>query len=223
MSADKSASYTIEEITLEYEVVNSEALANAVRINYAETAIVYDRILQHRMTIVDKGDSVWNFNFNSPAKLVKGILILFENESEYGRDSERFYNPDINKVTVTAEGHPNQLFSSGLMQHHQWEEVKKHFAGGRLQEYGNVTKEQMIGEMKHEDYYEDKFALWLDFRTTEDIKLHGSGRRVGKTSAGINLRIKKTVEAKGSLNAHMFLFTDAQVNIKGSTFANVLY
>lgn len=41
------------------------------------------------------------------------VLILFEDEDGYNRDSEKFYNSKIIKVSVTVEGHPNQFFRSG--------------------------------------------------------------------------------------------------------------
>ena len=77
-------------------------------------ALQYDRILRHRKIIVNKSDTVWNWAFNAPCKSLKGILVLFEEEGSCTRDTSKFYNPKIQKVSVIVEGKPNQLYSQGM-------------------------------------------------------------------------------------------------------------
>ena len=55
-----------------------------------------------------------NWAFNTPCKSLKGILVLFEEEGSYTRDTSKFYNPKIQKVSVIVEGKPNQLCSQGM-------------------------------------------------------------------------------------------------------------
>ena len=57
---------------------------------------------------------MWNWSFNMPCKSLKGILVLFEEEKSYTRDTSKFYNPKIQKVPVTIEGKPNQLYAQGM-------------------------------------------------------------------------------------------------------------
>ena len=64
--------------------------------------------------IVNKSDTVWNWAFNTPCKLLKVILVLFEEERSYTQDMSKFYNPKIQKVSVIVEGKPNQLYAQGL-------------------------------------------------------------------------------------------------------------
>ena len=45
----------------------------------------------------------WNWSFNTPCKSLKGILVLFEGEQPYARDTGKFYNPKIQKVSVIVE------------------------------------------------------------------------------------------------------------------------
>ena len=71
--------------------------------------LLYDRILRQRKIIVNKSDTTWNWAFNMPCKSLKGILVLFEEEKSYTRETSKFYNPKIQKVSVTIEGKPNQL------------------------------------------------------------------------------------------------------------------
>ena len=75
--------------------------------------LLYDRILRHRQLTVNKSDIVWNWSFNMPCKSLKGILVLFEEEKSYTQDTSKYYNPVIQKVSVTVEGKPNQLYSQG--------------------------------------------------------------------------------------------------------------
>ena len=105
------AKYKITDISLEYEIVTQPNFARSIRSEYQHMALLYDRLLRHRKIIVNKSDTVWNWAFNTPCKSLKGILVLFEEEKSYARDTSNFYNPKIQKVSVIVEGKPNQLYS----------------------------------------------------------------------------------------------------------------
>ena len=78
---------------------------------------------------------MWNWAFNTPCKSLKGILVLckslkgilvlFEEEKSYARATIKFYNPGIQKVSVTVEGKPNQLFAQGMRSFEQYDEAHK--------------------------------------------------------------------------------------------------
>ena len=127
---DAAASYTIDNISLEFDIVNEPNLARMIRNQYgARLAILYDRVLRHRKVTLDKSQTLWNINLNVPARSLKGILMLFEAPAAaYDRNTESVYNPKISKVEVTVEGLPNQLFSQGMRAYQQWDEAKKYFA-----------------------------------------------------------------------------------------------
>ena len=72
-------------------------------------------------------------------------------------------------------------------------------------------------------YYTDKYALWLDFRTIDDNRLHSSGRRLENTSEGIRLQITKKAESAGKLSCYLYIIQDAQINISDAQFLNVIY
>ena len=94
------AKYKITDISLEYEIVTQPDLARTIRSEYQHMALLYDRILRHRQISVNKTDTVWNWSFNTPCKSLKGILVLFEEEKSYIRDTSKFYNPDIQKKSL---------------------------------------------------------------------------------------------------------------------------
>ena len=127
-------------------------------------------------------------DINSPSKSFKGVLLIFTQErsaTKFARDIEEFYNPKITKVEVTVEGVPNELYAQNMEYRHQYDEIVKHFAEGRLKEAGVIQKDLQLHNVNIASYYTDKYALWLDFRTIDDNRLHGSGRRLENTSEGI--------------------------------------
>ena len=92
------AKYKITDISLEYEIITQPDLARSIWSEYQHMALLYDRILRHRKIIVNKSDTVWNWAFNKPCKSLKSILVLFEEEESYTRDTSKFCNPKIQKV-----------------------------------------------------------------------------------------------------------------------------
>ena len=128
----------------------------------------------------------------------------------------------ITKVEVTVEGVPNELYAQKMEYRHQYDEIVKHFAEGRLKEAGTIQKDLQLHNVNMASYYTDKYALWLDFRTIDDNKLHGSGRRLENTSEGIRLQITKEAGADSKLSCYLYI-QDAQINISDSQFLNVVY
>ena len=108
------AKYKITDISLEYKFATQPNLTRSIRFKYQHMALLYDRILRHRKIVVNKSDTVWNWAFNTSCKSLKGILVLFEEEQSYTRDTSKFYNPKIQKVSVIVEGKPNQLYTQGM-------------------------------------------------------------------------------------------------------------
>ena len=93
--------------------------------------LLYDRVLRDRQTRVNKSDTTWNWLFNAPAQCLKCILILFEEEAAYKRDTSVFYNPKIQKVSVIIESKPSQLYDQGTQPFEHYEEIWKYFAEGK--------------------------------------------------------------------------------------------
>ena len=221
---DSDAKYSIEGISLEFDVVTQPDLARMVRNQYTgQVAILYDRVLRHRKINKDKSDTLWNINLNVPARSMKGILMLFEvPPNAYDRDTEKFYNPKIEKVTI--EGIPNQLYSQGMRAYQQWDEARFLAAGSkRYPEVATVAKDLALADVSLVDFLTNKYALWLDLRTSDDDRLHGSGRRIENASEGVTIQITKTAEAAGALNIYLYVLMDAQLNIKDSRFVSALY
>ena len=126
-SSKTNTTYKITDISLEYDVVTQPELARSVRYENDKMVLLYDRVIQHSQIPLNKSDTKWNWSFNDTCKSLKGILVLFEEEKPYVRDMSKFYNPKIQKVTVTVEGKPNQLYSQGMRSFEQYDEACKYF------------------------------------------------------------------------------------------------
>ena len=123
--------------------------------------------------------------------------MLFEEETAYKRDANKFYNPNIHKVSITIEGKPNQLFSNGMRLFQQFSEIVKFFGEHDLNDNGanEIQKQLELYDVNVGEYLTDKYGLFIDFRKIDQNKLHGSGRRLENISEGISLQIE---EAKHS-------------------------
>ena len=217
------ATYTISNINLEFDTIINASLSSQIRTEYMECSILYYRILRARIIPLNKSDTRFSGDINSPSKSLKGVLLIFTQErsaTKFGRDTEEFYNPKITKVEITVEGSPNELYAQNMEYRHQYDEIIKHFAEGRLTKAGFIQKDLQVHNVNIASYYTDKYALWLDFRTTDDNKLHGSGRRLENTSEGIRLQITKKAKSVGKLSCYkyLYLFQDAQINISDAQF-----
>ena len=178
-STDPDATYTISNISLEFDTIINASLASQIRTEYMKNSILYDRILRARIIPLNKSDTSSSVDINSPSKSLKGVLLIFTQErsaTKFARDTEEFYNPKITKVEVIVEGVPNELYAQNMEYRHQYDEIVKHFAEGQLKEAGAIQKDLQLHNVNIALYYANKYALWLDFRTIDDNRLHGSGR-----------------------------------------------
>jgi hypothetical protein len=223
-STDADSSYTIKNICLEFDMVSDLELARQIRQQYSnKMVILYDRILRHRRITKNKADTLWNININVPARSMKGILMLFEDPER--ESTEHFYNPKIEKVEMTIEGVPNQLYSQGMRAYQQWDEINKYFAltSKRNKETDQVAKDLNFTDTHIGKYLTTNYALWLDLRTTDDNTLHGSGREIQNASEGITIQITKKQEADEKLNIYLYIIQDAQINFEDGRFKDVRY
>ena len=91
----------------------------------------------------------------------------------------KYYNPKIQKVTITVEGKPYQLYSQGMRSFEQYDEARKYFTEGKLA--NEVQAQLQLYDVSSGEYLDNKYALWLDFRTIDENEPHGIGRQIGNT------------------------------------------
>ena len=135
-STDPDATYTISNISLEFDTITNASLSSQIRTEYMKSSILYDRILRARIIQLNKSDTSFSVDINSPSKSLNGVLLIFTQErsaTKFARDTEEVYNPKITKVEVTVEGVPDELYAQNMEYRHQYDEIVKHFAEGWLQ------------------------------------------------------------------------------------------
>ena len=137
-ATNPDATYTISNISLEFDTMTNASLASQIRTEYMKSSILYDRILRARIIPLNNSDTSFSVDINSPSKSLKGVLLIFTKErsaTKFSRDTEEFFNPRITKVEVTVEGVPNELYAQNMEYRHQYDEIVKHFAEGRLKSW----------------------------------------------------------------------------------------
>ena len=121
---DPNATYTISNISLEFDTVINASLASQIRTEYMKSSILYDRIPRARIVPLNNSDTSFSVDINSPSKSLKGVLLIFMKEksaTKFTRDTEEFFNPKITKAEVTVEGVPNELYAQSMEYRNQYD------------------------------------------------------------------------------------------------------
>ena len=79
-SMDSDATYTISNISLEFDTIINASLASQIRTEYMKSSILYDRIFRARIIPLKKSDTSFSVDINSPSKSFKGVLLIFTQE-----------------------------------------------------------------------------------------------------------------------------------------------
>ena len=78
-----------------------------------------------------------------------------------------------------------------MRKYQHWEEIQKYFGDSREEHGMGVAKALNLSDMRLKDYLADKYGLFLDLRSNDDNKIHGSGRTVENVSEGITIQLEK--------------------------------
>ena len=108
-ASNPDATYTISNISLEFDTVINASLSSQIGTEYMKSSILYDRILRAPIIPLNNSDTSFSVDINSPSKSLKGVLLIFTKErsaTKFNRDTEEFFNPKITKVELTVEGVP---------------------------------------------------------------------------------------------------------------------
>ena len=79
-STDTDATYTISNISLEFDTMRNASLASQIRTEYMKSSILYDRILRVHIIPINMSDTSFSVDINSPSKSLKGVLLIFTQE-----------------------------------------------------------------------------------------------------------------------------------------------
>ena len=207
--------YKLTNIQLEYEMIRSKELADEATSAYESgKEFLYDHVSRNSVKRVDTSTDLMNIKVDSQRRSMKGILLLFVKQYTAGaRDSEEYVFPDLEKVLVTINGSPNMLYNNGIESEDAWRQASRFFMKEK-------HKPQHMTLQKF--YAEDKFGLLIDLRSMASQEMHGSGTRLVNTTDGVQLEIKRST-GKGPFNRHVFVISDAQMNIQNRQLDSVMY
>ena len=108
----------------------------------------------------------------------------------------------------------------------QFSEIVKFFGEHDLKDndVNEIQKQLELYDVNVGEYLTDKYGLFIDFRTIDQNKLHGSGRRLENISGAISLQIKKAQHSSSEMvKCYIYLIQDAQLNIQNGKFVSVVY
>ena len=209
---DADYGYTFTDIRTEWDQITDSDIARSMAMQYQMFALPFKRLVQHQFRVVKKSEPVINLNVNAPSKSLSHVLILAIDSGKDRKPFERkevFKNLDVTKVNITIEGKPNQLYAQGLSKENTWSEITKLFKENGVS----------MGE-----FLTEKYALLLDLRPSVDNKMHGNGVELQNTTDGLTIEIQRVPGPDNeSLNLHVFLLQDAQLNIEGGRFHSIAF
>ena len=81
-STDPDTTCTISNISLEFDTIINASLASQIRTEYMKSSILYNRILRARIIQLNKSDTSFSIDINSPSKSLKGVLLIFTQEKK---------------------------------------------------------------------------------------------------------------------------------------------
>ena len=204
-NGDTAATYKISDIALEHDAIFDLDYAAMFENLYSETSIPYTKVTAIHHQALSKKNENWKIDINNlSVRSLQGLLLLFvDKQSDFANENEKFYNPSIKKILTMINGIPHQLYPGGVLSRDIFPEAKKYF----YKPDSDVT----WGE-----FLTTKFGLWIDVRSINDNRLHGSGRTVERS--GILLQIERGADASdGDLVCYVFSLEDAVAHLNTSS------
>ena len=207
-SGQKIAGYSLKNIRLEYETIESPKLAEQTIAKYEMgRTLEYDEVVQTTKEKWDKDITHINSRINLQRNSMKAIVFLFK---EVGTitDSEKYVYPNITELKITVEGKPNVVYSQGMKKDKLFKEARRFF------------QNEKRDVMEIDDFYSKHFAFVLDLRTfSNDGNITESGKKV---TGDIQLEFTKEATTK-DIMCYMFVVSDGNVNIIHKTLQEVDY
>lgn len=208
--------YSVENIQLEYETVSNLELADQIETMYnTQMRWMYENIHLLKTENIGANKRV-NITVDVNRKSTKGILLFFQKTfSEYDTEKTSYQNPDITNVTITSEGISHCIFKSGFKAYNQYDEIKRFF----LKENLKQDESTLMDATKY--FGDEKYALWIDLRSTEDNALHGSGTAMSNIKHGLQLELTRS--STTAYDMHVYIVADALIALENGKISGVVY
>ena len=142
-TGDTNVIYQISDIFFEYDAIFDDPYATSISEMYIGTmSIPYTKVTSiHYESLKNKG-TVWKIDVNnlSVRSLLALLKLFLGKPNDCAKKNEEFYNPSINKILVTINGMPYQLYAGGLQGRDIYPELNKYF----YKENSDVTWEEFL-------------------------------------------------------------------------------
>jgi hypothetical protein len=204
--------FKMNDIHLEFATLDSPAHLSAVK---RTLQIGFPFLFDHVHHLWDmplaKKTTKKIIDIETDRRSLKGILLIFQDKFTPGaRDSEYFPNPKITRIKLTVDNVTNKLYKdSTYMMKYQWGEIILYFVPEEFKRCFDIYMD------KAKYYSGNKFALWVDLRSSENNNIHGTGK---SQQSSPNIKMEITKEAENSddeYTVHAFVIADARVISKG--------
>ena len=205
--------YKLTNIQLKYETVDSKKLADvATSVYNSGKAFAYDHIMREEVTFAKATDNRLNIRVNPERLSFKSSRLLFIEPYTAGtRDSEKYVNPNITKVTVAVKGSPNKIYNNETEAQDLWQDIA-------------AIDKHVPSKMAFTMLYTDNnFGLLIDLRSMADTTMHGSGVKLVNTNDGVFLEVDRKTSGSRNVKCHFFTISNAQMNLLDRQLVSVEY
>ena len=79
-ATNPDATYMISNISLEFDTIINASLASQIRTEYMKSSILYNRIFRAHIIPLNKSNTSFSVDINSPSKSLKGVLLIYSHK-----------------------------------------------------------------------------------------------------------------------------------------------
>ena len=204
-AANVIGGYQLEDLRLEYEVIENKTLADEIIELYSGYhALTFEDVMSYRTETWQAGDTIRNLHINPTRQSLKAVACLFKTDKE---NTENYEYPNIECVKVTADGVPGAIYNHGIPKDKLFSEAKRLFGDK--------------GVMESTFYLGSQFGLVIDLRSTSEKDLFGNGKEMSKKKESqISVEIKKK-PTESNVTCRVFLLSDGLAEFEGADLEGI--
>ena len=203
--ANAIGGYQLEDLRLEYEVIENKTLADEIIELYSGYhALTFEDVMSYRTEAWQAGNTIRNLHINPTRRSLKAVACLFKTDKE---NTENYEYPNIKRVKVTADGVPGAIYNHSNPKDKLFSEAKRLFGDK------GVTESTF--------YLGSQFGLVIDLRSMSEKDLFGNGKEMSKKrESQISVEIKKK-PTESNVTCHVFLLSDGLAEFEGADLEGI--
>ena len=201
-TGEQKGEYKLKDINLEFETVKGSEISKETSNLFRQGRHLYYDYPKYLSKVSwPKDSTIQTFSVNIPLKRIRTLVLLFKEKGQ--ENTEVFLDPNIKGVKVSIEGVPLQVYNNyGIRESDIYKEALRFFG----------DPDHLERNLEVEEFYNNKFAFVVDFRTAPEKDVVDTGRKLLRTQAGLLLEITKETTAK-DLIVYPYAIADASLYI----------